>query len=109
MIERLWRSVKYECAYLREMETGSELRQALAWWFDFYNNRRPHFAFDGKKPMEIYQNRPRPEGGTPSGLDRKSGVARKRVHLKIVVQWSEEPRPLLTMCLPKIMGEITND
>jgi putative transposase len=53
MIERLWRSLKYECVYLRELETGSELRQALAWWFDFYNTRRPHFAFDGKKPMEI--------------------------------------------------------
>ena len=30
MIERLWRSLKYECVYLREIETGSELRLALA-------------------------------------------------------------------------------
>jgi len=55
MIERLWRSLKYECVYLRELETGSELRQALAWWINFYNNRRPHKTFDGRKPMEIYQ------------------------------------------------------
>lgn len=55
MIERLWRSLKYECIYLREFTTGSELRRALAWWFDFYNNRRPHFVFNGKKPMEIYE------------------------------------------------------
>ena len=27
----LWRSQKYKCVYLRELETGSELRQALAW------------------------------------------------------------------------------
>jgi len=53
MIKRLWRSLKYECVYLRKMVTGSELRQTLAWCFDFYNIRPPHFAFDGKKPMEI--------------------------------------------------------
>jgi putative transposase len=65
MVERLWRSLKYECVYLRELETGSDLRRALAWWFEFYNNRRPHFAFDGRKPMEIYQNGSRPEGVPP--------------------------------------------
>ena len=27
--ERLWCSLKYECPYLREMETGSELRRIL--------------------------------------------------------------------------------
>jgi putative transposase len=54
MIERLWRSLKYECVYLREFETGSDLRRAMAWWFNFYNTRRPHCAFDGRKPMEIY-------------------------------------------------------
>ena len=30
MIERLWRSLKYECLYLREIGTGSELRRNLA-------------------------------------------------------------------------------
>ena len=62
MIERLWKSLKYECVYLRELERRSDLRSALAWWFDFYNNRRPHKTFDGRKPMEIYQARPTPEG-----------------------------------------------
>ena len=61
MIERLWRSVKYECIYLKEFKTGSELRHSLAWWFDFYNNRRPHFAFDGNKPMNVYLNGRNPE------------------------------------------------
>lgn len=31
MIKRLLKSLKYECVYLRELETGSELRSALAW------------------------------------------------------------------------------
>ena len=31
-IERLWRSMKYECVYLHAFETGSELRAGLARW-----------------------------------------------------------------------------
>jgi len=31
-IERLWRSLKYECVYLHAFETGSELRTGLARW-----------------------------------------------------------------------------
>ena len=70
MIERLWRSLKYECVYLREYETGSELRHSLAWWFNFYNSRRPHSVFNGKKPMEIYQSE-LPEGVPPlAGLKK---------------------------------------
>jgi putative transposase len=29
MTERLWRLLKYECVNLRELETGSELRQVV--------------------------------------------------------------------------------
>ena len=70
MIERLWRSLKYECVYLKEYETGSDLRRSLAWWFDFYNCRRPHSVFNGRKPMEIFQNE-LPEGVPPlAGLKK---------------------------------------
>ena len=34
-IERLWRSVKYECVYLHAFETGSELRAGLGRWFTY--------------------------------------------------------------------------
>lgn len=34
-IERLWRSVKYECAYLHAFETGSKLRAGLDRWFNY--------------------------------------------------------------------------
>ena len=54
-IERLWRSVKWECVYLREFETGSQARQALGNWFCFYNEQRPHTAFDGRHPMDVYR------------------------------------------------------
>ena len=53
-IERLWRSVKYECVFLHAFETGAELREALGKWFDFYNFERPHSTFDGQTPHEVY-------------------------------------------------------
>src|SRR5690348_2436400 len=39
-IERLWRSLKYECIYLNAFETGSELRAGLIWWIGYYNVRK---------------------------------------------------------------------
>jgi len=53
-IERLWRSMKDECVYLHAFETGSELRQGLARWIEFYNARRPHSVFAGRTPDEVY-------------------------------------------------------
>jgi putative transposase len=55
-IERLWRSVKWECLYLRELETGSQVRHALVQWFRFYNEERPHTSFDGRRPMDVYRD-----------------------------------------------------
>ena len=53
-IERLWRSLKYECVYLHAFETGSELRAGLTWWIDYYNSRRPHSGLNGRTPDEAY-------------------------------------------------------
>jgi putative transposase len=54
-IERLWRSLKYECVYLHAYETGSELRAGLVWWIGLYNGRRPHSALAGRTPAEFYR------------------------------------------------------
>jgi putative transposase len=53
-IERLWRSLKYECVYLHAFETGSELRTGLACWIGYYNGARPHSSLDGMTPEEAY-------------------------------------------------------
>jgi putative transposase len=53
-IERLWRSLKYECVYLHAFETGSELRAGLARWITYYNNLRPHSGLAGQTPSEAY-------------------------------------------------------
>ena len=54
-IERLWRSLKYECIYLHAFETGSELRAGLMWWISYYNTRRPHSMLAGRTPDEAYR------------------------------------------------------
>jgi len=53
-IERLWRSLKYECVYIHSFETGSALRAGLMKWVSFYNTARPHSALDGRTPDEAY-------------------------------------------------------
>ena len=54
-IERLWRSLKYECIYLHAFETGSELRAGLSSWISYYNGRRPHSTLAGRTPDEAYK------------------------------------------------------
>ena len=54
-IERLWRSLKYECIYLHAFETGSELRAGLTSWIGYYNARRPHSTLAGRTPDEAYR------------------------------------------------------
>jgi putative transposase len=54
-IERLWRSLKYECVCLHAFETGAELRAGLSRWIGYYNVRRPHSALAGRTPDEAYE------------------------------------------------------
>ena len=56
-IERLWRSLKYECVYLHDFQTGSEAREGIGRWIDFYNHERPHSSLDDNTPMEAYRQR----------------------------------------------------
>lgn len=63
-IERLWRSLKYECVYLQAFENGTECRNGIGVWISYYNSERPHSSFDGRTPYEVYY-----------GLERKGLVA----------------------------------
>lgn len=56
MIERLWRSLKYECVYLNAFETGSEARQGIGAWVDYYNAERPHSSHGLLTPAEAYDS-----------------------------------------------------
>ena len=56
MIERLWRSLKYECVYLHAWETGSQAKAGVGRWITFYNHQRPHAAHGGQPPAGVYFN-----------------------------------------------------
>ncbi len=59
LVERLWRSLKYEKVYLRAYETVSAVNQGVARYLKFYNQQRPHRALDGHTPDRVYWgNRP---------------------------------------------------
>lgn len=53
-VERLWRSVKYECVYLRSFDDGLDVHQALDAYFRFYNHERLHQGLGYRCPAEIY-------------------------------------------------------
>ncbi len=54
MVERLWRSLKYECVYLHAFENSTEARQRISQWIVFYNERRPHSRHGGLTPDMAY-------------------------------------------------------
>ena len=54
MVERLWRTLKYEYIYLNAFEGGSELNKGLTEWFRYYNNERIHSSLDWATPDEVY-------------------------------------------------------
>ena len=56
-IERLWRSVKYECVYLMKFASVAEAKMHLKKYFDFYNHERPHQSLSYKTPAAIYFER----------------------------------------------------
>jgi transposase InsO family protein len=52
-IERLWRSLKYECVYLHAFQDGLQARQAIDAWLRYYNEERPHSFLTGDRtPMK---------------------------------------------------------
>ncbi len=53
-IERLWRSLKYECVYLHAFDGGKDAKAKIGKWLDHYNWRRPHSSLDGLPPERIY-------------------------------------------------------
>ena len=54
LIERLWRSVKYEEIYLRAYESVGQARKSIANYLTWYNHQRPHSSLSDKTPEEAY-------------------------------------------------------
>jgi putative transposase len=58
MVERLWRSVKYEDIYLRDYGDLPEARTGLRRYFEFYNTTRPHQGLAYRTPLEVMKGTP---------------------------------------------------
>ncbi len=54
LIERLWRTIKYEEVYLKSYDTVTEARQNLKNYLAFYNQERLHQSLGYKTPAEVY-------------------------------------------------------
>jgi hypothetical protein len=54
MVERLWRTVKYEEVYLNEYTDGHALSKGIDVYFGYYNHRRPHQSLNWQTPAEVY-------------------------------------------------------
>lgn len=66
MIERLWRTVKYEEVYLKEYVTGADCYKGLGEYLNYYGHQRRHQSLDRKTPWEVY--RPRRSKKTNSSI-----------------------------------------
>ena len=57
MVERLWRTVKYEDVYIKDYGDFRTAFSSLKDYFSFYNNERKHKSLNGATPIEIYEGR----------------------------------------------------
>jgi putative transposase len=56
LVERLWKSIKYEEIYLHAYDSVSDARAGIGKYFSFYNQRRPHSEHGGETPETMYFN-----------------------------------------------------
>lgn len=54
VVERLWKSVKYERVYLHVYDSVNEARRSIMQYLDWYNRERPHSQLGRETPDEAY-------------------------------------------------------
>lgn len=62
-IERIWRTIKYECIHLAGIESLIELKSELYTYILYYNNRRLHSSLGYKQPAKYYADSMKFNGG----------------------------------------------
>ncbi len=55
LVERFWRTIKYEDIYLKSYEIGWELEKGIGAFIDHYNTLRPHQSLNGNTPDQVYR------------------------------------------------------
>ena len=57
IVERLWRSVKYEEVYIKDYARGVDAHEGLTRYLRFFNEERPHQSLGYRTPSEVYFER----------------------------------------------------
>jgi putative transposase len=57
MVERFWRSIKYEDIYIKDYTNMEELLAGLKKYIHYYNHQRPHSSFEYHTPQEVYSGK----------------------------------------------------
>ena len=55
VIERFFRTLKYNCIFINEFNSIKELKQVVHDYIDKFNNKRFHSSIGYKKPMNVYR------------------------------------------------------
>jgi len=56
IMERFFRTLKYNCIFINEFKSISELKEGINSYVNKYNNKRFHSSIGYKRPMDVYQN-----------------------------------------------------
>jgi putative transposase len=54
MIEAWWRSLKHQWLFLNSLDSVERVRTLVAFFVDEHNTKRPHAAFRGQTPDEVF-------------------------------------------------------
>jgi putative transposase len=54
LVERLWRTIKYEEVYLKNYEAASQVYEELSEYLRFYDTERPHASLGNTSPNDFY-------------------------------------------------------
>jgi putative transposase len=68
VVERFWRTAKYEDIYLRDYAGVSEARAGLGDYIKFYNWERPHQSLEERTPGEVMKGTQERTGGSRQRL-----------------------------------------
>ena len=56
IIERFFRTLKYNCIFINDFKNATELKGGINNYMDKYNNQRFHSSIGYQKPMNVYRN-----------------------------------------------------
>jgi putative transposase len=56
MVERLWRSLKYEHVYLTAYDCVAQAKRAISTYLEWYNSEREHSSLNKQTPHEAYSH-----------------------------------------------------